>query len=72
MSTETYRGVRPKVRKGRQWGTLAYFVNGVPWGEHIGRDEAKAVQSMHGYVDDAAERPEAYAEYWQAGYRQAR
>ena len=31
MSTETYRGVRLKVRKGSKWGRLAHYVNGQPW-----------------------------------------
>ena len=69
MSTETYRGVRLKVRKGSQWGRLAHYVNGLPWGEWEGRDEAAALAGMHGYVDDAIERPEAYADYWQPGYK---
>jgi hypothetical protein len=69
MTTETYRGVRLKVTKGKEWGYLAHFVNGVPWGNWIGRDEGAALKSMHGYVDSAIERPDAYADYWQAGYR---
>lgn len=65
MKTETYRGVRLKVTRGREHGWLAHFVNGVPWGEWPGTDEAKALAGMHGYVDGAIERPEAYAGYWQ-------
>jgi hypothetical protein len=72
MTTETYRGVRLKVTKGRQYGYLAHYVNGEPWGEWMGRDEAKALASMHGYVDGAIERPEAYPDYWQPGYRRPR
>jgi hypothetical protein len=69
MKAETYRGVKLKVKKGRDWGYLAHFVNGVPWGEWIGTDEAKALAGMHGYVDDAIARPDAYADYWQPGFK---
>ncbi len=69
MKIETYRGVKLKVKKGREWGRLARFVNGVPWGEGIGTDEVKALQSMRGYVDGAIERPDAYPDYWKPGYK---
>ncbi|GIH26011.1 hypothetical protein Aph01nite_43210 [Acrocarpospora phusangensis] len=69
MKTETYRGVKLKVKKGREWGYLTYFVNGVSWGDHLGRDEEKALASMHGYVDMAIERPADFEPYWQPGYR---
>ena len=69
MKTETYRGVRLKVTKGTSWGYLAHYVNGEPWGEWQGRDETAALQRMHGYVDGAIERPDAYPDYWKPGYR---
>ena len=69
MSTETYRGVRLKVRKGSKWGHLAHYVNGQPWGEWEGSDEAAALASMHGYVDLAIEEPARMADYWQPGYK---
>lgn len=71
MKTETYRGVKLKVKKGREWGTLAHFVNGEPWGEWYGTDEDQAVKSMHGYVDSAIEQPDRWPAYWQPGYRRA-
>jgi hypothetical protein len=69
VKTETYRGVKLKVKKGREWGSLARFVNGQPWASFTGTDEAKALQEMHGYVDGAIERPDAYPDYWKPGYK---
>jgi hypothetical protein len=72
MKAETYRGVNLKVKRGREWGKLAHFVNGEPWGEWYGTDEIKALQAMHGYVDSAIENPESWPEYWRPGYRKSK
>lgn len=70
MRIETYRGVKLKVKKGCEWGTLAHYVNGVRWGDWLGTDEDKALASMRSYVDSAIEQPSRWADYWQPGYQQ--
>ena len=72
MRTETYRGTHLKVKKGRHWGNLEHFVNGVSWGDWYADSEESALKAMHGYVDAAIADPDSFADYWQPGYRKPR
>ena len=66
MITETYKGVRLRVRTlpGQDWGYTQMTVNGVPWFKALERDENKAMEQLKRNVDAAHERPEAYPDYW--------
>ena len=51
MITETYKGRKLKVKKGREWGTLIGTVNGTPATWPTGRDEAAAMAAMRSQID---------------------
>ena len=51
MITETYRGRKLKVKKGREWGTLVGTVNGTPATWPTSRDETAAIQNMRSQID---------------------
>jgi len=51
MLTETYKGRRLKVKKGREWGTLVGTCNGTPVTWPVSRDEAAAMDGLRGQVD---------------------
>ena len=63
QTTETYRGHKITVRKGREWGTLHVLINGHTLGHPYGRTNADALRELRylrSYVDDAIARPDAY------------
>jgi hypothetical protein len=52
MLTETYRGRRLRVRKGREWGTVDVTVNGIfAFVGGVGSDQSKAMQALRATVD---------------------
>lgn len=61
--TETYRGHKLRVVKGKRWGTLDVSINAWTFTGAYGRtngDAARELSSLRGYVDDAFDRPDAY------------
>lgn len=57
MLTETYKGRKLKVTKGREWGTLVGTCNGTPVAWPISRDEAACMQGIRSQIDWIDERP---------------
>ena len=51
MLTETYRGRKLRVRKGREWGTLDATVNGVATLTLTGCDEAAVLTQLRADID---------------------
>jgi len=49
--TETYKGRKLKVARGREWGTLTGSVNGTPVSWPISRDEAAVLADLRNQVD---------------------
>lgn len=69
-TTETYRGVKIKVKKGKEWGYTALQVNGHGWFQQMGSEE-KVLAMARATVDAAIEdpRPDAYEDYWKPGHK---
>lgn len=57
MLTETYKGRKLKVKKGREWGTLTGFVNGTPVTWPAGRDESAVLEQLKRDVDHIDREP---------------
>ncbi len=51
MSREVYKGRKLLVRKGRDWGQMVGYVNGVPVTWPITRDDEVAMQNMRSQID---------------------
>jgi hypothetical protein len=58
MITETYKGRKLRVKKGREWGTVDATVNGeyAPTAS-CGSDQAKGVQQLRDMIDWIDEKP---------------
>ena len=69
MLTETYKGRKLKVKKGREWGTLVGTVNGTPATWPIGSDEAKCLADLRTWIDYIDREPvngERWGAHWYA------
>jgi len=51
MLTETYKGRKLRVKKGKDEGTLVGSVNGTPVTWPIGRDEARVITELRAQID---------------------
>lgn len=62
-TTETYRGHKLTVRKGREWGYLHVLINGHTLGFPHGTTNEQAARelvTLRNIVTDAIARPDAY------------
>lgn len=69
MLTETYRGRRIRITKGRQWGTLAVTINGTRWTDQTSLDEAAVMADTRRWIDMIDREPvngERWPAYWYA------
>jgi hypothetical protein len=57
MLSETYRGRKLKVKKGREWGTLVGTVNGTPVTWPMSRDEAACLAQIKAQIDWIDQEP---------------
>lgn len=74
MTTETYRGVRIRIVKGKgnYWGYTLARVNGHDQGRRIGTDEQEHLANLRATIDHAQAEPDRYSAEWQAGHKGTR
>lgn len=70
--TETYRGVKLKTKKGREWGYIAINVNGHDQGDRMGMDADAVLANLRATVDHAVEEPDRFSDEWQPGHKGVR
>ena len=66
MITETYKGRKIKVSKGREWGTLRVLVNSVDTGSRTGTDERAPLADVRATIDLIDQDPMPDGSRWGA------
>lgn len=66
MLTETYKGRKLRVKKGREWGTLACTINDGPSLSETSLDEQAAMTHLRAWVDLVDRDPVVDGSRWGA------
>lgn len=67
--TVDYKGVKIKVKKGKEWGYTAVQINGHGWFQRMERDEERVLQNVRLTIDEAQAHPEDYEDFYQPGHK---
>jgi hypothetical protein len=66
---ETYRGVKIRLKKGREWGYTNVQVNGHNQGDRMELDRERILKILRSYVDLAIAEPDRMTSEWLPGHK---